>query len=309
MAYNNVPTIYGSAVQTAQNLGLLLDIPQYSTINEVLGNALAIPQQNPGGVTTLGMQTADAYNFGSDQQDIKFQYLVIGNGGHRFIQGSVGTVPYSSPIPHSAIDSGLFHMIPWIACPVTDDLSPTDRAQFRLRQTLTVDGVLTAFYFAKKINYGSTSPLLTITTVTGGVETTTAFSPTINNLIPTQPVIGATNSGEKASVDTVVNINLSAEDVLNIQNACALLYGDANQAIISELAICSGVDKPITHLYPNTGAQTPSPIVGSTTMEAVACQVACFISTYRQLSVDTGGVTIGFDIGVSEPLFGDVAGS
>ena len=298
-------TIYAATLQTAKHQNTPLLVPAYSTINEAINNATIVAYQPS--VSTMASQTAAQFNPEQDTVNIGLQYLCIGNGGHRFIDGGLNGVPVDLPVPHKASDSGLYNMIPFLCKPIADDISREARARYRLRKILEIDGEVYVAYFAKFLSMQNNSPRMTRTTIIDGVPATTNFSPTINDLKPVKPNIDAiVNDNTYVSATATTIIDFTEQEMRDIVEACTLLYGNPNYAIISELALCSGVDKLVTNQYPISGAQTPFNISDQRLKEAVAVQVNGFISTYISVKMNMQGFQLSLDLGATEPLYSEV---
>ncbi len=257
-----VRTVYGSALQTSKQLGIAHDIPGNASLNDVMGLGLVVPHQ-PAPVT-LGMEVVAPYIAMDDTINQTLQYFCIGNGGHRTVAGPVGGVPYTAPIPHRASDSGLYNLIPFVVKPVNADLTDMQRSIYRLRKTMLIDGVLYAAYYLRRLDVASATADAAEVTVVGGVSYPVDFSPTQNNLIPPIPPIGTANNGSYLQVSATINVSFSVQEVEWLKDACALVFGDVNYAIISEIGLCHGVEHPITAVYPTTGTQTSTNIMTST---------------------------------------------
>lgn len=296
-----VRTVYGSALQTSKQLGIAHDIPGNASLNEVMGLGLVVPHQ-PAPVT-LGMEVVAPYIAMDDTINQTLQYFCIGNGGHRTVAGPVGGVPYTAPIPHRASDSGLYNLIPFVVKPVNADLTDMQRSIYRLRKTMLIDGVLYAAYYLRRLDVASATADAAEVTVVGGVPQTIPFSPTQNNLIPPIPPIGTANNGSYLQVSATINVSFSVQEVEWLKDACALVFGDVNYAIISEIGLCHGVEHPITAVYPTTGTQTSTNIT-TTNVECVGVQVACHISTYYPVIYTNAGFDFTLELGATEPLFG-----
>lgn len=302
-------TIYGSQVQTSKFLGLDHEILEFTTVNEVLLDPLRVPYQPSQ--PTRGMDVAPAYNYENDTDALHLQYMVIGNGGHLDITGAVNnpgglTVPTTTPIEHLSTDAALYNMIPFVVVPATNDLSTVDRQKYRLRKTMEINGDLFIAYYARRIDLSVTAAETIVATVSNGTVTATPFVPNINNLRPVRPVISSTNtSADYTSVTAPMPINFTTQEAAWLADACELLYGSPDLALISEIGYCTGVDKAITQRYPQSGTQTPTTITGNTYKEAVGVQIAIHV-TMVPLSVASlnAGVGISYDAGISEPLFG-----
>lgn len=311
-------TVTGSALQTERGLGLKHNVPEYTTLNQAISERTIVA--NLPEALTKGMEVLPAYNYETDTDKIFTQYICIGNGGHRnvtdgsssdnagFVNGSnnnvVSAVPYTLPVPHLATDTGLYNMIPFLIRPVTDDLTISERRDYALRRTIEKDGVLYAAYFARKLDYERVTPVINITQVVDGESTVMEFVPTINNLRPSHPTEDTSYSADYANVSAAVKLIWTEDQIQDIKDACRILYGSENLAIISEIAVCSGVEKAVTQKYPNTGAQNPIQVAANTFFEAVACQVVMHISTYVPISFADREYSLELNLGATEPLFG-----
>lgn len=295
-------TIVGAQLQTVRQLGLSHEVMEYTTLNQALNEPTIIDLlPNP---LTQGMEIADDYDYTTDTENLYTQYVVLGNGGHRNIDNPNDAVPYTLPIPHLATDTGLYNLMAFLVRPVTDDLTPAERGKYRLRRTVMRDGVLYAAYFARKIDFPRTTPDMNITTIVDGEESSEQFVPTINNLRPSHPEESHNYDGTYASVSSYVQLVWDSKEIEDIKEAARILFGNERMAIISEIAICSGVEKPIKQRYPNTGAQVPTVAPANMFFEAVACQVQVHITTYVPISFVDQEYKLNLDIGATEPLFG-----
>ncbi|BDH16588.1 MAG: hypothetical protein [Bacteriophage sp.] len=298
-------TVYGSALQTERGLGLSHNVMAYTTLNQAISeNTIMANLPSP---LTLGMEMLPDYDYTTDSDSIFTKYICIGNGGHKSIVNATDAIPYTLPVAHKATDSGLYNMIPFVVRPVADDLTITERSIYGLRRTLNLGGVLYAAYFARKLDYGNVTPTTNITNVVGGESSTEQFVPTINNLKPSKPTEDTTYTGSYANITAPVVVTWTEDQIQDIKDACALLFNNENLAIISEIALCSGVKKPIAQKYPNTGTQNPAAVAANTYFEIVACQVSMFISTYVPLATADQEYTLSLDLGATEPLFGTSA--
>lgn len=297
-------TIYGSSLQTAMHTGLPHEIPPHSSVAEALTDPLAIAHQ-PTPITA-GMEVFADYDANADTKDLAMRYIVIGNGAHYNVTGPVGGPPYPDTKKHRARDSGLYRMMPFLVRPATNDLTISQRQKYRLRKTLYIDGILYVAYYARVLDLTSVTPEETLTTIVDGNPIISNFVPTINDRRPTPPDIGTTNDGSFLAVSANITITLSAAEVQDIRDACALIFGDENQAIISEIGHCTGLDRVVTAVYPNDiGApQVPVAVAPDTYYDVVGLQIATHVTTVIPLIYSSGGVEMTYDIGNTEPLYG-----
>lgn len=311
-------TVLGSQLQTERGLGLKHNVQEYTTLNQAISERTII--SNLPEPLTKGMEVLPDYDYQTDSDKIFTQYLCIGNGGHKILAGSTSAnggfnsspgesnvtnaIPYTLPVPHLATDTGLYHPIPFLVRPVTADLTIAERRDYALRRTIEKDGVLYAAYFARKINYSQVTPVANVTHVVDGESTTTELVYTMNNLRPSHPTEDVSYNASYANVSASVTVLWDEDQIQDIKDACRILYGSDNFAIISEIAICSGVEKPIAQKYPNTGVQTPTVVANNTFFEAVACQVVMHITTHIPISFADREYKLELDLGATEPLFG-----
>lgn len=295
-------TIYGSYMQTCHVLLRPMDIKENSTINEALSDSLKVPFQPT--VSSAGLQECEPFDAVNDSRNVNVGYVVIGNGGH-VSSISPNGVTYTDFNIHQATDAAPFKMIPFVCRPIESDLPDLERKDYRLRKVLEIDGELYVAYYAKRLDFSNSDIDMVISTTINGVTTYKPFNPTINNLRP-QPVSpGLENDGTKTYASATTIFRFTETDIMYLTEAATNMYGSANEAIISEIAFCSGVDKPIVRSYPHSGGATSdSAIKNRGLKEAVAVQSCVFVNTYHQANFGVNGLEIAFDIGAIEPLFG-----
>lgn len=302
--YTGVPTLWGAAIVTALARGNPHDVLPHTTMQEVMADGVLVPNQPS--VPTRGMQTVPAYNYLTDTKDIRVSCICIGHKGHTTLNVGGGMPDTFVPKPHLATDAALYGMIPFVCLPIADDLTGADRARFRLRKTLEIDGDLYVAYFGRVLTLPITSPELLIRTVLpddGGVVTAT-YVPNINNQRLSDPDIGGSNEEVYVSANYVDQVQFTEQDCIWMTDAAMLLYGTPYLGFITEIAVCTGVDKAVTQQYPESGTQTPTAVnpVGAP-MELVATQPVSFIYA-NNTAVGSTGFTIGINTAISEPLYG-----
>ncbi len=273
----NVPTILKSLLQSCSQLGLAYPVLPFTTLNQKL-NIQAAAQLNPGEMPIMNC-------------------FMIGNGGLEVATGGDGT-PYIQAYRHKPTDSGLFSELPFIVRPTTSDLSDLDRSKYRLRRLITISSQPYFAYYAKVLDFGSSvSQLQNRVVAPDGSITVSPFNHTNDNLNPEPIVLAAgdtvTVTGNYVSASTLLTVVLNADDISEIVNAATLIYGDANRANISELALCSSVNRNVS---------TSAGGFPVTYTEAIATQVMSFLSTLYPAANLSEGVEYEFDIGKSEPL-------
>lgn len=268
-----VRTIYGSALQTA----MLLGIPHVVKNNSTLNQRFSV-QQDAVHVETVYPRV---------------QYFCIGNGGHRLVSGA-DSIPYTKAVQHRAADASPYKPYPFVLRAANLDLLPQERAKYALRRVETYNGETYFAYYLKRIPTDTLSVAMQLRIVQDGLTSSTDFEPTSANLVPVPPVV--TNSGANAlaaeylTVSSLLSISLTESDCAELLDVSKIIYGDDNYAIISEIGLCSGVDKVIA-LADNSNFK-----------EAIAVQVVSHVSAFHQVKFTASGITGLFDVGSSEPL-------
>lgn len=275
---NITRTIYGSKLQTCLLMGLPFVLDTNTTLNERFGI------QN--GVTPAS--------------DVipAMRYFCIGNGGHTFTVGAGGRSK-PEPVQHRGTDASLFSPLPFVLRETNNDLDVTERAKYALRRTETHQGIQYFAYYLKRLDFTGVAAGMELINVADGVSTVTAFAPDSSNLNPTPPVLSSgginTVTGEYVSATAKIGVVLSASDINELLNVGKVIYDDEEMAIISEIGLCSGVDKNVQSSGPN-----------NTTInfnEAIAVQIVSHINTFKPTAYVNNGTEILLDVGATEPLF------
>lgn len=295
-------TIYSRGLATQRKIGQPYELLQYSTINEALNNAQAVPNQPT--VPTAGSEVVEQYDAQNDTNSMVMKYMVIGNNGHQTIYGEHLHSGMPAPIDWAANNSGMYWMIPFIIVDADHDLSASERAKYRLRKVLLVGGILRVAYYAMVLNFPTGSPEYRIYRKENNTITDSAiFTPTLSQLIPVHPSGDLVNDKTHVSVTQPYSALFTTEMINNIINACNLLYGTSAAAVISEIGICHAVDKPVTARYPLTGTQNPANITPGTFFETVGMQVDTHVSLVQPISYNHTGFGVDLHVGGGVPLY------
>lgn len=224
------------------------------------------------------------------------KYVFIGNGGHRMITGA-GGVSYPEVIRHLARHSGLYNHLPFVMRLVTDDIPATQRAQYRIRKIETHDQKSYVCYYGKLLDTSATTPALELRTITDGVTTSQPFNYTLSDLSPTPPAAGSSGvtdtEGDYIASTAKIPFIMTAADVDEFLNVANILYGTDNLAIISEIALASGVDRAVSGDFNGTSASYT---------EVIGCQINSFIGLFFAAKFNNNGLRVNFDLGSVEPL-------
>lgn len=270
-------TVYGSYIQTCLLLGIPPEYPANTTLNEKFAiNASIKPTQN-------------------DRP--KLGYYAIGVRGHQLKVGTNG-IPKPEPVPHRATDAALYGHLPFVLRPIDNDLTASDRAKYALRREETYNSLRYIAYYLRRIDLSAVTPAMLAKLVSNGQTTTSPFVPNTGNLNPTPPDIADTGvnlvDGNYVQASARVSLSFSETETAELLNAAKIMFGDEGYAIISEVALCTGVDKTV---------QVDS---GSGTFnmnEAIGVQIASHIPAMYAMNFNNTGVGINLDVGATEPLF------
>jgi hypothetical protein len=271
-------TLQGSACQTALLLGLPYALAENSTLNE-------------------------KFNIESDATLNNVvpwvQYFCIGDHGHRVITGADG-IPYTSPINHRASDAALFNHLPFLLREADDDLTIDQRAPYALRKTILVNNVSYIAYYLKRIDVSRVAIELQHTSVVDGVATRTPFEYNNSNLNPTHPELPntgvITTDGNYLTSSAIITVFLDEKDVEELVNVALILYGTEQRALISEIGLCSGIDRVVT---------VQGPTGPFNYREAIGVQIATHITGYYPVGYTNKGFELQIEAGATEPLLGE----
>lgn len=266
-------TIYGARLQSLQYYGLPYTHVDHTTLNEKFD---IFPDQRP-----------------EPGEMPRNRYFCIGNRGHRLAVGADG-LPLTDELQHQPHDGSLYNHLPFLLRRANEDLSPSDRAKYCLRKAVTYNGVNYIAYYGKRLDLTDITPQMLNNVVNSGITTTTPFIPSSSNLNPTVPSIPPTGSvvtsGNYQSVSTIINLDLNAQDIAELLEVAAIIYGDERNAIISEIGLVAGVDKILT---------APG---GINYNEVVEAQITTYITDYHALRYSNNGLKLTLDVGAVEPL-------
>lgn len=278
MAEKSTRTIYGMYLQTCARLGLPFVVAANTTLNEKLGiQANKIP--DAGVYPTVS-------------------YMSLGNGGLAADVSGDGTLAVVPKI-FNATNASPYNPLPLILRPLGNDLDPATRAKYALRRIETRNNTPYIAYYLKRLDKTNVKAGMFLTTVVNGVKNTVPFVPDSSVLNPTPPVISnpgvITADGTYVSAQAPLGIVLDANDIDELMNVFNIIYQNPHAAIISEAALCSGLD--LTVQVTDQGGSTFN------MTEAIAVQVNDLVNVGAPLEFNSDGVTWNLDMGATEPLF------
>lgn len=224
------------------------------------------------------------------------QYVVIGNNGH-VMQIGQNQIPKLKPVPHKPQHSGLYNQMPFVLRRLDDDLTPVERARYRLRRLETHGGEVHAAYYGRVLNTQNATAQLELRTVINGNVTVTPFEHTAQDLNPAKPVIQPgyvlDTTGDYIAAYVPAQFVMTTDDMREYSDACNIIYGEEGYAVISEIGLAAGVDRGL--IVDNAG----TPLAYT---EAVGVMITNFLTASYSADFFANGFTLDMNIGSSEPL-------
>lgn len=274
-------TIWGQTLMTANALGIEYPIFQHSTLNElyrVQENARLERNERP-----------------------KIGYFCLGMGGHGTSSFNFNGKTFAKPdlYKHDPKDAGLYEPIPFVLRRLNNDLTPEERANYGLRVKRSYNGVEYFAYYAKRFTTATSEIRILQDTVVNGKLTSQPYVADRSNLSPERPTLSPRGvvvaSNEKLRNNLEIVISMDSNDMKNLMDVSRILFdGNEEFLVISEIALCSGVDRMVTGV---TGNGQPLQY-----NEVLACQVAAFITMHKLAADNNGGFEVYFDMGSRVPM-------
>ena len=272
-------TINGSRILAGLQQGKPYVHVPFTTLNEALGVQ--------AGVMPLNSDTP------------RTRYFCIGTKGHVNRQGSDGG-QYTQARQHSPDDFGLYHMMPFLLRLPNDDLTQQERVRYGLRKIIEINGQNYIAYYAKRLPVNNEPVRMLHHTTVDGITTTVPFVPANANLNPEPvdpPPTGViTTDGTYLTTSAMLPIIFDASDVAEYVEVANIMYGNPARALISEIGLLAGSDRPVQVTDPGYSAFTMD--------EIVMAQIVVHITGYWPVAFMDRGFTHDLDIGGTEPLTG-----
>lgn len=269
-------TAIGIMVQASKLLGRPYVYLKYTTLNEKFD---ILPEAH------LDLTQAP---------DIK--YWAIGVGGHRVHVDDTGT-PVFDPVSHETTNTGPYKGLPFVLRQLNDDLLPDMRRNYALRRKEEHNGIEYWAYYLKRLPDVPVAPDIIHDNTKDGVTVSRVFKYTNDDLHPIPPDLPndgvVVSSADVIRIASTVTLDFNEWDVTEFYKVNQILRGSTSGAMLSEILICSGVDKDV--MVESGGSQVQF-------KEAVGVQVITFISTPIILSSANRGFYHEFELGEGEPL-------
>lgn len=281
MSDNSVKTVHHARLEELRSFNLPFTLPANSSLNQLYSVNATASVPAPSGI----------YN----------KYPTMG-----YLAVGIYPLINNQPAKHRAIDGSLFKGIPWIVRADNDDLPNVAsvsgepvQGDYGIRYVPSVDttiGDVTyqtgyIYYLLKKLNLDAVAPEMNIITVSNGtVSSETAFALVSDDLVSPLPV-DLSNSvvnqvtGEHVSVQCLVDLALTTNDITELLAVCTHLFGNTDDAVITELGLVTAFNK----------GTIDEPIV-------THAQIAHFIGTNIPLQGSPTSINQTFAVGTAMPL-------
>lgn len=263
-----VQTVYGSQIYNANILDLDYFYQPDTTINEALS------------INSGAIDYTQGYN-------PKLKYIAIGNGGHKIVEGNNG-IGIPKPIQHLSTDANLYNILPFVIRPQSNDLSVEEQANYALKTSRVINNISYFLYYLKVINTEGINLSTVINNVQNNQTVSQPFTPNVANIYPTPPIL-SNNENYQVVPTTIknsfnVSFLLNSTDIANFQQVTQIVPEAYNIAIISEMAICTGV-------------------FDSTLGDVVGVQPSIFIATFFPIAFNLNELNYQFSLGNTQPLY------
>ncbi|MGL5397296.1 MAG: DUF7208 family protein [Shewanella sp.] len=266
----STPTLTAMRIATASLVGAPMEYPQYSTLNEFYK-------------VEEGTMPSDMYEYP------KLGYMAIGFSGHtaESIPGPEGQPIFDfSPIAKVATDTGMFSHVPAVLRPIDNDLSDEEIKNYAARRRVRIGQREYWAYYLRRLDMRGVRTNDVETVRENGIETKKEFNYVDSDLnakprdLPAydddDELVTSKPDGRYVETGADLRVMWTEFDIQEYQNVCAILFGKAGSAIISEIALCSGFDKTATGQ-----SVTGSPF---TYEEAIVVQALYHITLFTNLA-------------------------
>lgn len=170
------------------------------------------------------------------------KYFGIGINGARNVDGT----NLSEPQEVSSLNMDIYQPIPFRCVTLDNDLSATERQQYRMRVVITQSSQQYVCYYLKVITIDDQQVQYTRLDPTTGNEVSYALD--YENLTPTPPATSVDGSSNSISseVDVLVSTNFPLAGTEVLEAVQVLYSGDLRRARITEIGIYTGTDYTTT---------------------------------------------------------------
>jgi hypothetical protein len=209
----------------------------------MLEATLPITPSNDATLTINAKRSVEAETGFSASGKPQVLWFGIGNGGKYNVDGG----NLSQPNEPLAVNMDLYSPIPIRVVPEDQDLSALERANYRMRTKVTIDGTVYVQYWLKKLTFTDSEVDFFITDSEGDVSD---YSLDAANLSPTAPDPDdpglVNNSASKVTAQVAASLAVTGEEIAEYVNV--MEDGNAAYAFVSEVGLYMGEDRTVSTL-------------------------------------------------------------
>ena len=196
---------------------------------------------------------------------------------------------------HGPLDASLFKPLPFVIRPEDNDLSDSEKLNYRLRVKETISNNNYVCYYGKIIDRTTVTQNISRVTYSNNAGIITPLNTDVDTFLNPSPnsVSGSIFNNILESNDYIftrlkLKLILTAYDVKEIKDACAIKYPGSELSIITELALCTGIDYD----------------TGTNYIETAKAQIAYHIGISLDINTELakeGNIVKNIEFGSSEP--------
>lgn len=232
------------------------------------------------------------------------KYMAIGSGGHAYQSGGGASQGTIKTKVHDSIHCAMYKQMPFAVRPLDEDFTPAERAEYRLREVKTIDGVQYAFYWLKVIDLNAITPTLRVVHIENGeiieewdYDPEDRLDEQLNpEVIDISNVDVNTVNGLHLMVKSQITVELNASQLAEIVTAMAVLHpgSTVDDATISEVAVVWGFDF-------EKNISEPQPMI-----EAAGAQIISHITTHVALRYHNNLIRLSYGLADGLPVLTDI---
>ena len=276
-------TFFGNLINKCCSTNRALTLPKWTTLNEFYG---------PLAAQSIGTKQGRSF---------ELKYFGIGVRGANAIGIDARGVTKMRANQHQPSDANLFTAIPFLCRELAFDLPDLERKKYRMRTVQKIGAIDYVFYWLKLIDFADYNPQVNkITRDENGQEIPVPYVPIKDDLFNPQPVEftseGSTPiSNVYGNSSAILNCSLYEQDLVEISNACRIMFNDAGYGAINEVCVVWGVDTQAD------GQVTGGAVVRYTEVQSAV--IGHFVTERDARNALTNTkVQLAYDHGASEPM-------
>jgi len=236
MIKNSQRTIYGMSLQMHALTGKPYKVLPNTTLNEKFNINKGVLNE--------------------DNEYPTLKYYTIGVGG----SGILDTVDGYNYSKHRATDAALFEHLPFVVRRTDNDLLPQEQVRYRFKMKKIINNIEYYCYYLRVIENESIKDEFHEINMVNGVPVLSLFDTNTDKLLsptPKENTVMYSNTDDVKYITKVTKIPfiMLKTDLLEVQNAINVLYGYGTTKALTEIGVCTGIDKTIDGILDATVVQ------------------------------------------------------